>query len=148
MEVRSCDRPVTLESGSDNGSVRAVLLPGRDVRDVDARTVADLLKELGLHRDAHLVVRGEDILTSDVRLRPEDEVEVYPVISGGNHRGNLGSPRGPSLQPTPRNLRFRGVPGRLRARFGERQGKQLTRPSKAGPTPVDAPGFTPRAGLL
>ena len=63
--------------------MRVTILPAREVREVDARTVADLLKALGLHSDAHLVVRGEDILTTDVRLREADEVEVWPVISGG-----------------------------------------------------------------
>ncbi len=63
--------------------MRVVILPEREVREVPAGTVADLLRRLGLHLDAHLVVRGEDILTSDVRLAEEDEVEVYPVISGG-----------------------------------------------------------------
>jgi sulfur carrier protein len=63
--------------------MRVVILPDRKVREVPAGTVADLLRQLGLHLDAHLVVRGEDILTSDVRLTEEDEVEVYPVISGG-----------------------------------------------------------------
>jgi sulfur carrier protein ThiS len=63
--------------------MRVTILPAREVREVDARTVADLLKTLGLHRDAHLVVRGEDILTGDVRLTQADEVEVWPVISGG-----------------------------------------------------------------
>jgi sulfur carrier protein ThiS len=63
--------------------MRVTILPAREVREVDARTVAGLLKELGLHRDAHLVVRGEDILTTDVRLTATDEVEIWPVISGG-----------------------------------------------------------------
>jgi sulfur carrier protein ThiS len=63
--------------------MRVTILPDREVREVDARTVADLLKNLGLHRDAHLVVRGDDILTSDVRLSETDQLEVWPVISGG-----------------------------------------------------------------
>ena len=63
--------------------MRVTILPAREVKEVDARTVGDLLKALGLHRDAHLVVRGEDILTSDVRLTAADTVEVWPVISGG-----------------------------------------------------------------
>jgi sulfur carrier protein ThiS len=63
--------------------MRVTILPARDVKEVEARTVGDLLKALGLHRDAHLVVRGEDILTSDVRLTAADEVEIWPVISGG-----------------------------------------------------------------
>ena len=63
--------------------MRVTILPGREVKEVEAKTVADLLRALGLHRDAHLVVRGEDILTTDVRLADADEVEVWPVISGG-----------------------------------------------------------------
>ena len=63
--------------------MKVTILPDREVKEVEARTVADLLKGLGLHRDAHIVVRGEDILTSDVRLVEKDEVEIWPVISGG-----------------------------------------------------------------
>ena len=65
------------------GPMRVTILPDREVREVDARTVAELLKTLGLHRDAHLVVRGQDILTSDVTLAAADQLEVWPVISGG-----------------------------------------------------------------
>ena len=64
--------------------MRVTILPDRQVKEVDAPTVGDLLRALGLLRDAHLVVRGEDILTSDVRLAEGDELEVWPVISGGS----------------------------------------------------------------
>jgi sulfur carrier protein len=64
--------------------MRVTILPDRQVKEVDARTVGDLLRALGLLRDAHLVVRGEDILTSDMRLAEGDELEVWPVISGGS----------------------------------------------------------------
>ena len=63
--------------------MKVTILPDREVRDVDARTVADLLRALNLHSDAHLVLRGDQILTRDVRLASEDRVEVWPVISGG-----------------------------------------------------------------
>ena len=63
--------------------MKVTILPDREVKEVEAGTVADLLKGLGLHRDAHIVVRGEDILTSDVRLAEMDELEIWPVISGG-----------------------------------------------------------------
>jgi len=63
--------------------MRVTILPDRQVKEVHARSVGDLLKTLGLLRDAHLVVRGDDILTSDVRLAEGDELEVWPVISGG-----------------------------------------------------------------
>jgi len=66
--------------------MRVTILPEKDVREVQAPTVGDLLKSLGLHRDAHLVVRGQDILTSDVRLTEADQVEIWPVISGGADR--------------------------------------------------------------
>ena len=58
-------------------------MPGRETREVDAATVGALLKQLGLHQDAYLVVRGDEILTRDVRLRADDQVDVIPVISGG-----------------------------------------------------------------
>jgi sulfur carrier protein ThiS len=65
------------------GPMRVTILPEREVKEVQAATVAELLKSLGLHRDAHLVVRGQDILTSDVRLSEADQLEIWPVISGG-----------------------------------------------------------------
>jgi sulfur carrier protein len=68
------------------GRVKVVILPARETKEIEARDVAALLKQLGLASDAYLVVRGEDILTRDVRLRPEDELEVWPVISGGSER--------------------------------------------------------------
>jgi sulfur carrier protein ThiS len=64
--------------------MRATILPDRKQHDVEARTVGDLLKALGLHSDAHLVIRRDEILTRDVRLHADDEVEVWPVISGGD----------------------------------------------------------------
>ena len=62
------------------------ILPERRVRDVPAGTVAQVMARLELHQDAHLVVRGDEILTRDVRLAEGDEVEVIPVISGGGGR--------------------------------------------------------------
>ncbi len=63
--------------------MRVTILPGREVRDVEAGSVGDLLRRLGLHQDAYLVVRGEEILTRDTRLNSDEEVELIPVISGG-----------------------------------------------------------------
>ncbi len=63
--------------------MRVTILPDRETKDIEASNVAALLKTLGLHQDAYLVVRGEEILTRDVRLRPDDQLDVIPVISGG-----------------------------------------------------------------
>ena len=68
------------------GLVKVTILPDRKTREVDAASVAELLKLLHLHQDAYLVVRGEEILTRDVRLGEADEVEILPVISGGSVR--------------------------------------------------------------
>jgi sulfur carrier protein ThiS len=66
--------------------VHVKILPGREEKEVEARNVAELLKALELHSDAHLVVRDDQILTRDVRLGAEDRVEIWPVISGGGGR--------------------------------------------------------------
>jgi sulfur carrier protein ThiS len=99
--------------------MRVTILPAREVREMDVRTVGDLLKALGLHRDAHLVVRGEDILTTDVRLTAADEVEVWPVISGGSGGGQgrpLSSAAAGGGGRSPRT----GAPDRWRTTAGER----------------------------
>lgn len=62
---------------------RVTILPDRDVREVEAGDVASVLRVLGLHADAYLVLKGDEILTRDVRLAPDDEVDLIPVISGG-----------------------------------------------------------------
>ncbi|HXG42757.1 MAG TPA: MoaD/ThiS family protein [Dehalococcoidia bacterium] len=58
--------------------------PRRQTLEVDGRrTVAQLLAELGLDPGTVLVIRGDELLTPDVLLGPEDEIEVRPVVSGG-----------------------------------------------------------------
>ncbi|MCS7206566.1 MAG: MoaD/ThiS family protein [Dehalococcoidia bacterium] len=47
------------------------------------RRVVDLLKELGLNPESHVVIRGEDLLTSDEWLQDTDTVEIVSAISGG-----------------------------------------------------------------
>jgi sulfur carrier protein ThiS len=63
--------------------VKVTILPARELREVDAGDVGQLLKELKLHQDAYLVIRSDEILTRDVKLKSSDEVEIWPVISGG-----------------------------------------------------------------
>lgn len=57
--------------------------PSRTVEVDGARTVGNLLTELGLNREAHLVIRNGTLVPGDGRIEPDDEVEVRPVISGG-----------------------------------------------------------------
>jgi sulfur carrier protein ThiS len=73
--------------------VRVTILPDRRTQELEATTVAELLKRLGLHSDAYLVVRDEQILTRDVRLKAEDAVDVIPVISGGSPKPHPKPPR-------------------------------------------------------
>ncbi len=63
--------------------MRVTIMPGRETREVEARDVGEMLRKLGLHQDAYLVVRGEDTHTRDVRLRGDEELDVIPDISGG-----------------------------------------------------------------
>ena len=63
--------------------LQVTILPNRETREVRATDVGHLLRELGLRQDAFIVIRDDQILTRDVRLRAEDSVEVWPVISGG-----------------------------------------------------------------
>jgi len=57
--------------------------PRREV-DVDGpiRVVA-LLERLDLNRESVLVVRGDTLVPGDALLEDSDEIEIRPVISGG-----------------------------------------------------------------
>lgn len=64
--------------------MRVELRNPRRTVDVDgARTVLALLDELGLPREAHLVIRNGTLVPGDARLEFDDVVEIRPVISGG-----------------------------------------------------------------
>lgn len=45
--------------------------------------VREILAKLGIHPDSVIVIRGDELLTKDDRVGPEDEIEVRPVVSGG-----------------------------------------------------------------
>ncbi len=58
--------------------------PKREVEVTGRRRVRDLLKELGLLPGTVLVIRGSELLTTDAIVGEDDEIEVRPVISGGD----------------------------------------------------------------
>jgi len=57
--------------------------PERQVEVKGPKRVKDLLRDLNLIPEAHLVIRGDDLATEDEMLKDDDTVEVRPVISGG-----------------------------------------------------------------
>lgn len=57
--------------------------PLREVEVEAVKTVAGLLRKLDVVSESVLVIRGDELLTDDVRLSPEDVIELRPVISGG-----------------------------------------------------------------
>jgi sulfur carrier protein len=57
--------------------------PRREIEIDGSRTVNGLLDELGLNREAHLVICNGTLVPGDARLDTDDVVEVRPVVSGG-----------------------------------------------------------------
>jgi len=57
--------------------------PDRDVEIKGPKRVKELLRDLNLVVEAHLVIRGDDLVTEDEMLKDSDLVEIRPVISGG-----------------------------------------------------------------
>ena len=62
--------------------------PTRSVDVKGPKRVKDMLRELNLVLEAHLVIRGDDLVTEDEQLKDDDEVEIRPVISGGCAEGD------------------------------------------------------------
>ncbi|MGH7231725.1 MAG: MoaD/ThiS family protein [Nitrospiraceae bacterium] len=57
--------------------------PAREVDVKGPKRVKELLRDLNLVQEAHLVIRGDDLMTEDEMLKDDDVIEVRPVISGG-----------------------------------------------------------------
>ena len=58
--------------------------PTRTVEVKGPKKVKELLRELNLVVEAHLVIKGDDLVTEDEMLYDSDQIEIRPVISGGS----------------------------------------------------------------
>ena len=57
--------------------------PRREIEIDGKRRVLQLLDELGLNRESHLVIRNGTLVPGDGELAVDDVIEIRPVISGG-----------------------------------------------------------------
>lgn len=57
--------------------------PRRDLELSGSRRVHALLAELGLSREAHLVICNGTLVPGDALLEADAVVEIRPVVSGG-----------------------------------------------------------------
>ena len=57
--------------------------PSRTVDVKGPKKAKDLLRDLNLVVEAHLVIRGDELVTEDEMLYDKDQIEIRPVISGG-----------------------------------------------------------------
>ena len=58
--------------------------PQRQVEIKGPKRVREVLRELNLIVEAHLVIRGDDLMTEDELALDSDRLEIRPVISGGS----------------------------------------------------------------
>lgn len=57
--------------------------PRREVDIEGPKRVSQLLAKLDMVSESVLVIRGDELLTTDAELGPDDVIELRPVISGG-----------------------------------------------------------------
>jgi sulfur carrier protein len=57
--------------------------PSRTVEVKGPKRAKDVLRDLNLVVEAHLVIRGDELVTEDEMLYDKDQIEIRPVISGG-----------------------------------------------------------------
>ena len=57
--------------------------PARTIEINGPKKAKDLFKELNLVVEAHLIIRGDELVTEDEMLYDQDQIEIRPVISGG-----------------------------------------------------------------
>jgi sulfur carrier protein ThiS len=67
-------------------SVKVMLLPEREKRTVEVGSRADgfaLLKALNLNPENVIIVRKDEPIPVDSKIRPGDDLKVVRVVSGG-----------------------------------------------------------------
>jgi sulfur carrier protein len=57
--------------------------PSRSIEIKGPKRAKDLLRQLDLLTETHLVIRGDELVTEDEMLSDNDYIEIRPVISGG-----------------------------------------------------------------
>ena len=57
--------------------------PARTIEIKGPKRAKDVLRDLNLVVEAHLVIRGDELVTEDEMLHDKDQIEIRPVISGG-----------------------------------------------------------------
>ncbi len=57
--------------------------PSRSITVKGPKRTKDLLRELNMVVEAHIVIRGDELVTEDEMLFDQDHIEIRPVISGG-----------------------------------------------------------------
>ena len=57
--------------------------PRREVRVVGGRRVKEILRELDVIPETVLVIRGDELVTTDQVVRDDETIELRPVMSGG-----------------------------------------------------------------
>jgi len=57
--------------------------PRREIEVNGPKRVKALLNRLDLVSESVLVIRGDQLLTDEERIYPDDTIELRPVISGG-----------------------------------------------------------------
>jgi sulfur carrier protein len=58
--------------------------PRREIDMNGPMRVHALLERLEINRESVLVIRGDTLVTGDVQLGDDDQVEIRPVVSGGS----------------------------------------------------------------
>ena len=82
--LQLCALLLTVPSAAYDRPMRVQLShPSRIVDVKGPKKAKDVLRELNLLVEAHLVIRGDELVTEDEMLADKDDIEIRPVISGG-----------------------------------------------------------------
>ncbi len=64
--------------------MRVVILPERDIKEISGRRRVDkILHHLEINPETVLVIKNGELLTADHLVEENEEIEIWPVMSGG-----------------------------------------------------------------
>lgn len=97
--LREGPLPPCASAAYDQGMQVQLSHPSRTIEIKGPKKAKDLFKELNLVVEAHLIIRGDELVTEDEMLYDQDQIEIRPVISGGTPLPFCPSPISPAPSP-------------------------------------------------
>ena len=63
--------------------VKVFIERGNISKDVEASSIKEIMNKLNINREVVIIVKNNEVVTEDTKIKDNDEIKFLSVISGG-----------------------------------------------------------------